>query len=467
MPNTYLRDVARRRAARSGIPYQRALQQLTRFDPSRSGAPRNPAGIDWTPLIGVEVTLRADPHTLRAVVLPPDGVRPGGDLLRIAVTSPHTGIAPAAVTYIDARWWTIDPMPDLVDHRYRPSRRQVRSGSGLPIHRSDTLPAAALATKSMLATRYRMRPADGQRPVALYYALRDYFPLYVIDDAEPMAALSPSRQAAWEAVRTCARCGDRGLEPYPVAGDGGRYCPPCDGSAADEAWTRGLELAQRAATEWAGGVVTDPNAVIVACQREWAFTRLVALETVYGQVVHDLITPTDVDEERASEQVPHNYTPWPEVAQALAALKHRRIISENSWRLVHLARAMAEAGTLEPALLGTGEDWASRTGDGLARWYGYWLSQPEYTPAADGARWGRWWQGTITLRGRQRSTEPVPAGAAYDPVARCRSDLGLLREMAAGLPSRERTAGAQGGRSLDPVHVYHRDLRELAARTAI
>ncbi|MFI8977274.1 hypothetical protein ACIGO9_30635 [Nocardia asteroides] len=265
MPSSYLRDAARRRAARHGSSYQQALQALTKFDPPHGAGHdlRNPTGIDWAPLHGVEVDFVNAFHHLRGVVLPPDGVRPGTDILRVAVTGGHSGNRPAEVSYLDARRWTISPMPAVVDRRHHPSRRRTRGPRGLPLYRVADLPASALATRAMLRTHYRTAPAADQVPIAEYYTGYHYSDLYAVDDAEPLPALPPARQAAWINARTCSRCTRTAARPIPRSHDGNRYCQPCDRLAADDWWASQLAKAQRSAISWARQVVTDPDAVLI------------------------------------------------------------------------------------------------------------------------------------------------------------------------------------------------------------
>jgi hypothetical protein len=447
MPHSYLKDAARRRAARTGGSYQKTLQALTRFDEPRPAAPLTPAGMDWSPLHAVEVTFTNDVRTLRGVVLPPDGVRLAADVLRVAVTDPHTGLGPAEVTYLDARWWRVDPMPADVEKRFRPSRRRTRGPGGLPLYRGDNLPATALATRTMLERQYRMRVADGQEPVAEYLANTEYTSLFAIDDAAAMPAQSPKRRAAWVAARTCARCGAEQATPSTRAQDGARYCEACRPLAADAWWTEALSRAQQLASAWACDVVADPGAV-VAAGAGWPFTRVVVREVATGPVLHDITVMVADQEQRdglIDDDDPRHAdcTPMAEVAEIMTGLASRRILS---WGLglSSTASRLIRAGRLAPTAVGepVADGWSPSRWDDATRWYAYWLSEHAHPQPHDRpVRWAGDWTSGVSLRGLPRE---VRDGTEYPDglLEQCSSDVAVLRAMAAGPPTTQDRAAA-------------------------
>ncbi|MEU6562535.1 hypothetical protein [Nocardia nova] len=437
MPNSYLRDAARRRAARRpGGSFQKSLQALTRYD-IPNAAVRNPPGLDWTALHGVEADFDNGTHQLRGVVLPPDGVRPGSDTLRVAVTSSHTGLAPAEVTYLDARRWTITPMPADVDRRHLPSRKRTRGPKGLPLYRFDDLPAAALATRTMLRTQYRARLAEGQAPIAEFYAGRDYYDLYAIDDSDPLATLPPAREAAWIRARTCARCGEQSPRRYTAGRDSSRYCGTCHPLAADDWWNTRLEDAQQAAIDWARRLVDDPDAILVNTTGA-TVTRLIVTQIRSGAILHDLTAlrgnidhirqPWIPDDERRDAE---NALSGAELADHLAPLRHRRIID---WRGIGLRPIVNRLDDLLPAHVSSLDPWRPATDDDCGRWFAYWLHQSDFEPT--GIRWTPTWDQPVTLRGRQVPTAGAPGwSAARDHLpTRAHADLALLHRMATGAP---------------------------------
>ncbi|MEU7620517.1 hypothetical protein AB0B27_31120 [Micromonospora rifamycinica] len=138
---------------------------------------------------------------------------------------------------------------------------------GLPVYRVTEIPDG-MATSTMLR-RLRRRPADGQPAVALlFYHGNKHAPLYKIADAEALPALSPGRQAAWTAARTCARCQATRDTPFPHVFDSSRrLCSGCRVAerlaAATPSWLR----LRAAAVTWARHVVDDPDTVLFAAYR--------------------------------------------------------------------------------------------------------------------------------------------------------------------------------------------------------
>ncbi|MBF6422893.1 hypothetical protein IU436_29770 [Nocardia farcinica] len=474
MPSTYLRDAARRRAARHGS-YQRALQALTRYDtPTPTGEPRNPAGIDWSSLYGLEVSLDNGSHQLRGVVLPPDGVRPGADILRVAVTSePRTRPAPAEVTYLDARRWTISPMPADVDRRLRPSRKLTRGPKGLHLYRFDDLPATALATRTMLRTQHRARPADDQAPIAEYYTGYRYSALYAIDDAQPLPALPAGRQAAWINARTCARCAAQDTRPYSRSADGHRYCQPCWAPAADDWWAARLDRAQQAVITWARELVTDPNAVLIDAAG-YPFTRFLVVEVATGTTLYDLtvlVDQTPLSHGLDSDECP----PYPdhdsdaelcELAAMFDRIRHRRILRWHEDEFGVAIRSLSRLRFLRPELQLAGRlRCEPRPGESpahLEQYYSYWLQQREITPDPE-SRWSSSWFGDVALRGYAPATVTFAPGSSSGRrehlPTRIRGDLDTFHLMASGRPD-PATIPAPPQRRRAPIWVTPRDLDE-------
>ncbi|MBC7299494.1 hypothetical protein [Nocardia salmonicida] len=461
MTNTYLRDAARRRAARYGGSYQRALQALTRYDTPRNAdaPPRNPAGIDWTPLHGVEVAFDNGIHQLRGVVLPPDGVRPGTDILRVAVTTGHTGLAPAEVTYLDARRWTISPMPADVDRRHLPSRRLTRGARGLPLYRYGDLPAAALATRTMLRQQYRSRPAEDQAPIAELFIRRDYYDLYTIDDAVALRALTPARHAVWIAARTCSRCREQSPRPFQQLRDGNHYCPSCYPLAADDWWNTRLQTMQTGAIDWARALTTDPRAVLINVI-DATVSRVIVTDIASGTTLHDhnvcwshqLDDPAELtwlpeDERHAAAQAISPAT----LGELLAPLRHRRILAwRNTSRGLHrMAYRIPELPLPDP--------WSSPSADDCERWYSYWLHQPAYQFNNRQWTWATDCFTTLALLGRPPiPLEEVAWTAAHDHLpTQARADIAQLHRMAAGLPGPEDIEETQATPT-SPCHVHIR-----------
>lgn len=472
MPRSYLKDAAQRRRARTGDSYQKTLQTLTRYDAPRPEHPVNSPGIDWAPLHGVEVSLDNGHHQLRGVVLPPDGVRPSGDVLRVAVTHPDETM-PAEVTYLDARWWHIDPMPDRVDERFLPSKRRTRGELGLPLYRSDNLPATALATKTMLRQQHRMQPAPDQRPVAEYRSMRDYTDLYAIDDAQALPALSPARHAAWQRARTCARCGQHQATPYPKSDDGARYCDTCRPLAADDWWATHLARAQHLAIDWARDVLADQTAVLAYCEGA-PVSRIYVEDLATGETLHDLtavLTPNQADLRiiwNIADDDPRwaDCTPLPDLAEIMNDLAGRRIISSRGG-LRPLAQRLITHGAL-PAPEGGGleaETWSPTRGDDFGRWCAFWLSEPSSLPAGT-LRWSGRFDQAVTLKTKPHRFDRPSSQDLHNQLDHlAQRDRGVLRQMQRGTPTQSyrdevfSTAAVPG--SL--VHVYSGTLAELVA----
>ncbi|WP_433379474.1 hypothetical protein [Streptosporangium sp. CA-115845] len=181
------------------------------FDPSPAEPPER-ADAAPPPLAGRRVTATSVPagHTVTGVMLPP-----AGGLLRL---HPDGGEPPLE---LDPARWQVRPEVSVEESR------RIHCSDGLLIYRHDDLPAAQLATATMLR-HLRRRPAAGQQPLAVYPTRKGYAPLFAVADSAELPPLPPARHAAWELARTCARCGTRGQRPLGKARqDGQRYCEAC------------------------------------------------------------------------------------------------------------------------------------------------------------------------------------------------------------------------------------------------
>lgn len=235
-----------------------------------------------TALIGERVTATGDDGaTLTGVLIPP--ALPG--------RSPRLHADDGQITEMCEGCWTVQPVD-----RSNGGRRRVRCPDNRPMYRSGDLPSRQLATKTMLR-QARLRPAQGQEPIATYWTTRSHAPLYAVADAEQLRPLPQARQAAWEAARTCARCGARRGErtdpPWPEGVDGRRYCDACQEPAAAEAWRRQRETGREMAATWAKDVLmsaeADPDQVVLVDVGYQTITyRPIAARTWRGELLMDV-----------------------------------------------------------------------------------------------------------------------------------------------------------------------------------
>ncbi|MBX7264946.1 hypothetical protein KIF24_01995 [Micromonospora sp. Llam7] len=161
---------------------------------------------------------------------------------------------------------------------------------GRPLYRVGEIPDG-LATVTMLR-RLRRRPAEGQKPAAtLFYHGNKHTDLYEITASTPLPALSPGRQAAWTAARTCARCAATRPDPLEFIDRGRRLCAGCvvteRSAAARPSWLR----LRAAAVAWAGDVLDDPDTVLIAAYglTDWGAPYHVHAITLDGQVLVDVV----------------------------------------------------------------------------------------------------------------------------------------------------------------------------------
>ncbi|GAA2685390.1 hypothetical protein [Nonomuraea recticatena] len=231
---------------------------------------------------------------LAGVLLPP---AKAGGMPRLH--SDHGGVVP-----LDPARWLIEPEVGLEERRK--SRRLIHCPAGRLIYRYGDLPVAQLATMTMLR-RTRRRPADGQQPIASYMIYRGYAPLYSVADSVELPPLPPSRQAARDLTRTCARCGAKSDRPWEKGRDGQRYCGDCFEPAAEAWWRQQCAVGREAAQAWARDVLADPATLLVYAPGEYPRVRLRA-ETLDGQVVVDVHLWRGFNEQRAADRLKW----WPE-----------------------------------------------------------------------------------------------------------------------------------------------------------
>lgn len=181
--------------------------------------------------------------------------------------------------------------------RFDPSGYAVTVLAG-PHYRAGDLPAEHLATRTMLKAEDRRRPAVRQPAIADYEVRergrRGVFDLYARFDAVAMRELPPAQLQAWNAARTCARCGAvQGRPIGPVSPEGERYCAGCHRVLKAERWARAAAPAQAAAAAWAAEVLADPRTVLVEAARVLNGTRIRAESAAGGLVLDAVVRYTD------------------------------------------------------------------------------------------------------------------------------------------------------------------------------
>lgn len=377
---------------------------------------------EWAPLVGVHITLtRTDTGaTLRGVLLPPTPDHIGR--ARIACT--HRDGAPctepiAPVVDLDPLQWTPDIAPADVDKRLRPSRKATRGWLGLPLYRHDDLPATALATVTMLSAEHRRVPATDQQPVAEYQTMKRPVPLYAVPDTTTKPPLSPARQASWDAVRTCTRCGTRKARPLGTGFDDARYCQSCLEPAMRDWWHAQRAVERTEAIQWARGVLADPNTVLV--RATWSMTSpLIAIE-LDGTLLAKVDRRVWVNKTPPHGRDPEQYVGLPELAEIGRRLAPRR---EVTWgTATNIGRWLAEHGVTD-----LGETLNSDAGDLFDDRYTAWIGTKDRYSGDSYA-----WQ-----KPRLRKM-PQP----HDPAAIVAHMRTVLEEMAAGAPSAERLAATK------------------------
>ncbi|MFI0406493.1 hypothetical protein [Actinomadura sp. 3N508] len=309
--------------------------------------------------------------------------------------------------------WHAAPERPTADRR-RDQRRQY-CDAGRPIYRWDDLPAAQLATRTMLQKRLRRRPTEGQEPVASYKVYRGYAPLYAVADTTKLPPLPPARQAAWDQARTCARCRSVKATPYAKGVDGRRYCEDCHEPAARDWWTTQRAEGRRAATAWARRVLCYLPNVILLKSATHNSSFEVRAETLDGAVLvaaevrdpRDPIPDWWTEEMRARTEA--RYTPITPVVELLRSLEGRRLVT---WRgdVEWLLRRVNQYAGVDLALAVTEHDQAGP-------FYDEWIGQ-----LAHGGR---------TFRHNHRLDQQMPPGGRATEVAGIRA---ALHAMATGSP---------------------------------
>ena len=263
-----------------------------------------------TNLIGYTVKISAPGKRDRTgVVLPakPGARKPG---LRLAVA------ADKAIPF-DPEQWTIKVLHDD-EYSY------------------GNLPLELLAARTALRIEHHREPADDQKPVAIYKLRRDIADLYAIVDTRPMPALSPKRQAAWDAARTCARCSKNSRRPLLQIDGGARYCSNCLSDMAFERWCDQSRAMQAEIGEWARGVLADPAAMLIASDRGWNIRHLRA-ETIKGALLFDVRV-------RSTDDIDNGW--YQDTPEKKAERLERYAGTVGPTELAGLAASISEARTL-------------------------------------------------------------------------------------------------------------------------
>jgi hypothetical protein len=170
----------------------------------------------------------------------------------------------------------------------------------LPTYRFGEIPDG-MATMTMLAG-LRRRPRAGQPPVGWYPVKGGgKVPLYAVDDALELPAMSDKQHARWIANRTCARCGEIRADPVPLdqshgAPEGRRIDYECKQlerlAGARAGW---LKLRMQAVA-WAWEVAFQPDLVILVGEviTGQAFNSspvdLLAVDARSGEIIFDITT---------------------------------------------------------------------------------------------------------------------------------------------------------------------------------
>jgi hypothetical protein len=137
--------------------------------------------------------------------------------------------------------------------------------------------------------RRRQRPADGAEPAGCYWTGHAWHYLWRAAELVDKPPLSPARQAAWDANRTCARCSARSGDPWPKARDGRRFCPACVKPAMDELWAAERAADRPGLVEWARELLDDERAVLVAGRARMGSVELRAEAVAGGEVLVDAL----------------------------------------------------------------------------------------------------------------------------------------------------------------------------------
>lgn len=288
---------------------------------------------------------------------------------------------------------------------------------GVTVYGWDRLAeAAGLATGATMRRR-RQQPRPGAQPAGCYWTGHAYHYLWRVPDLVDKAPLSPGRQAAWDANRTCARCGAKSGDPWSKARDGRRYCPGCLRPAMEDLWA-----AERAADRvelggWARELLADERVVLVAGR---AVPRAVEMraETLDGVVLVDALVrypergPGRVFGELPAE-VAARAIDTAAAGELLAGLVGRRLVCWRPWD--SLLEATLNLRQVEPGGPGLDPDTLGhlRTAadDVLGPRFDRWVGEPE---------------GSVFVTGRPRRQQGPVEPAAL--VAHMRAVLAQMAE---------------------------------------
>ena len=126
----------------------------------------------------------------------------------------------------------------------------------------DVLGMAGLASVRHLREQ-GMRPADGCEPVGMLRGTGT--PLWRLSDSVVVVPVPAGRAARMEANRTCAVCGVRSDDPLLLGPDRRtRFCADHIVTAWSRLWATDHAVAMDQCRRWAGQVLADPVAVVVA-----------------------------------------------------------------------------------------------------------------------------------------------------------------------------------------------------------
>lgn len=328
--------VRRHMAANPGMSHTEAIfavkaQRAQESAPNGSAKPERP---DVSHLYGHLVVARGPRRRTRSGLLLPPAPGSRSALPRLQ----SEGESDAA--RFDPAGYTVEPVfgAAALSHTHR----------GRPVYRHAELPGTALlATKTTLFHEMRRKPADPESPLAYFYSKHGdgYFALYSTVDAIALPELSPKRQAAWNAARTCADCGKTNSSPLPnqiTAAQ--RYCQKCwpDARAADfVARQRPIQLQQ---AEWATQVLADPDVILAGHEildrsrgRRFLGLSRTRIENLAGEVLLDVLVALPYCdqfdlEDPVERALFESLTPADERRRAVAALRGRRLVTFDKSR---------------------------------------------------------------------------------------------------------------------------------------
>lgn len=225
------------------------------------------------------------------------------------------------------------------------------------------------ATKTMLRAE-RRDLAEGQQPVGQYWSGHAWVLLYKAADAVAMPPLSPGRQRQYDKARTCASCGATRKETFAKGRDGERYCVACQEPAAERLWQRERAADRPVVTEWARGVLADPNVVLGAKKYGQLWTKNLVVDLggavlLNAEIRHYAREPYD-DHPQRDELLQRSPLA---VIDQVEALRGRRLIAWEPDSAPALATSFDEWGN--PAA------WAAKVerGDAFRHWYDRWVGE--------------------------------------------------------------------------------------------